>query len=759
MFPVVLVNFLGAFLLFQIELVVAKHLLPWYGGSAAVWTTSMLFFQAVLLAGYGFVHRGSRQPSGRMGIVVQLAAAVFALIALTVEWLGFGDPLLATASLRPAATDNPVMHLLFTLAVTAGLPCFVLSMTSPLTQRWFSACWPSASPYRLYALSNTGSLMGLISYPLCIEPFLPVHLHARVLAVLFAAYGVVLFRCAFRVRPAVLTTPLLEGGLSVSPSRWIRLAWVGLSALGSALLLAVTNHLCQDVAVVPFLWVLPLTLYLLSFMLCFGRDGWYSRRFFVAVTVAATAATLFVLIKGLEVPIVAQIAVVSVLLFGTCMVCHGELVRLKPAANELTAFYLAISLGGVLGGLLVSVVAPLCLRGFWEFHAAIWAFWTFVPLVWLADETSALRRGAVWFPVVLVSGCVGLAAFLARPQLLPLAQDVAGRWGLLLYVLFFVLVAVLLTSLLYQLSVGRRFHPAHPGWVRAGELGFWGLVSLLLLLQRDAYMEDVRIATRNFYGVLRVVADDEEDKDLACLSLQHGRIRHGKQFVAAEKRRLPTMYYTEESGVGVVLRTHPAASNGLRVAAIGLGAGTVASYGRTNDLFTFYEINSAVIALSSPGGPFTYLRDAACRVNIVEGDARLALERAWATNGPAGYHVLIADAFSGDSIPAHLLTREAVDLYLRHLAPDGVLCLHISNRYLDLKPLARALADTFDLQARCVNVFESDERVTYSTWILLFRRGAPVGDTIAHADDELPAATKRFEVWTDDYSNLIGLLK
>lgn len=755
-----LTNFLGAFLLFQIELAIAKHLLPWYGGAAAVWTTCMLFFQLVLLAGYGLVHGGARRLPLRQQAVAFGGLALLAVVAMGLQAVRWSSPLLPDLSWRPGAGHLPELHLLGMLALSVALPCFLLSMTSPLTQQWFSVLRPGVVPYRLYALSNAGSLLGLLAYPLLVEPFWSTRTHAWMLFGLVLAYAAAFARCATLAARAA-TVGGVEKDTAMRPrvSGLRKLVWFGLSALGSSMLLATTNHMCQDVAVVPFLWVLPLTLYLISFIVCFDGERFYSRRFFAAAMALSTAAILLVLIKGLGVPILVQIGVVSALLFSACMVCHGELVRLKPAPAGLTGFYLAIAAGGATGGLFVSTFAPLFFSGFWEFHLSIWALWTLLPLVWLADPVSALRRGATWFPAVVVVSAVGLAAFLARPQVVPYLHSSCGSFALPMYGLMALLVAVVLVCLVYQVSVGRQFHPGHPAWVRGGELAFWGLVSMLLLLQRGEFLEDVRFVTRDFHGVLRVTEDDAGDPNLACLSLQHGRIRHGKQFVDAAKRRQPTLYYTEESGIGLVLRAHPAQTNGLKVAAIGLGVGTVAAYGRPRDAFTFYEINPGVIALNRDNGYFTFLRDAPCRVDTVEGDARLAMERAWATHGSAGYDVLVADAFSGDAIPVHLITREAVVLYLKHLSPEGVLCLHISNRYLDLKPLARAIADTFGLDARCVEVGESDVRIACSTWILLYRKGAAVGEAIAQAGTPLEAATEGFRIWTDDYSNLIGLIK
>lgn len=750
--------FAGAFLLFQIELLIARFLLPWYGGAPAVWTASVLFFQLVLLAGYAWVHLGGRRLSRRGLVATQVLLLLAAVLTLGIQWLCWDAPLLPSHVWKPQQNQPPLLPLLAALTAAAGLPCLVLSTASPLLQKWFLAVWPERSPYRLYALSNAGSLLGLLSYPFLVEPNLRLRSHAIVLATLFAVFAAGFAACAMRVRRCAPTIPPGEGG-GVSISRLHIILWFALSACGSALLLATTNLICQDIAVVPMLWVLPLTLYLLSFILCFERERPRPRPVWMFAFAGGTALACWAMIKGLDLSMFAQIGALATVLFTGCMVCHGELVRLKPPGERLTAFYLAISTGGAAGGLFVSVLAPLLFTGYWEFHVTLWLAWTLVFATMILDPESAVRRGARWLPVVLLTAGVGFLAFFFSPQAQHALRPSFGRFALATWIAMAALTALILAAVLHKTRLRDRLKPDHPRWVCAGLLAFWALLSLTLLVQRFDFYDDTRHVERNFFGVLRVTEEFPGDATNRCFALRHGRINHGRQFAAEGQRHLPTMYYTENSGVGLALRSPPGRKSARRIAVVGLGVGTLACYSQPGDEVVFYEINPAVIELSQRAEWFTYVRDAQGAVRIVPGDARLRLEQELEDPALPLFDVIVVDAFSGDSIPVHLLNREAFALYLQRLAPDGVLCLHLSNRYLRLAPVVAALAAEAGLTARRVTEEASGARVSASEWALLFRTDATINAAVAEAGEALtPSGSRRF-LWTDDFSNLLDVLR
>ena len=752
--------FLGAFLLFQIELTAAKFLLPWYGGAPAVWTTCMLFFQVVLLGGYGMAHASGRRNGKTQGIA-QIVLASASLLLLVAQWHFWKTPLLPPGGWRPTPESPPVPQLLLTLAAAVGLPCLVLSSTSPLVQKWFFLTWPDRSPYRLYALSNAGSLLGLLSYPFVIEPAFNLRQQAVLLASAFFVFVLSLCRCAWRVARVSNTraNDALPARPANRPGRGVACLWLILSACASAMLLSTTNMICQDIAVVPLLWVLPLSLYLLAFILCFGREKNYSRRDCLFALAAASVAICVLLIMGPSVTITAQIFVISALLFIACMVCNGELARLKPPPEHLTSFYLLIATGGAAGGVFVSLLAPAIFNGFWEFHFSLWLLWTLVPVLLIRDTNSIAHRGAKWIPGFLIFSATAFVAFLFSPQALAKLRPAFGHFSALAWLVSAALFALICICAIHRPRARARLNPESPAWFRAGLVLFWGLLSLTLLLDRLNFSDGVKFASRNFFGVLRVTDDTETDPAWRHFSLRNGRISHGRQFVADNLRALPTMYYTEQSGAGIALREHPRAGHGMKIAAIGLGVGTVACYGKPGDEISFYEINPAVIAMNRRADFFTYVRDVACPIRIIPGDARIALEHELRAPDAVQFDVIIADAFTGDSIPVHLLTREAAELYLRRLASGGVLCLHTSNRHLDLVPVVAAIAAQLNLEARRVKISGDDHRASSSEWILLFRKGENVGPAIAQAGKPLAPPPEDFRPWTDDFSSLLEILR
>ena len=684
---------LSAFLLFQVQPVIAKIILPWFGGSAAVWTTCLLFFQVVLLLGYLYAHLLARYLKPRVQTRVHVVLLLASVLALRVY---------PNASWKPSGAGDPALGILGLLAVAVGLPYFLLSSTGPLLQAWCARQFHGAVPYRLYALSNAGSMFALLSYPFLLEPVCTTHQQA---AFWSAAYGAFLVLCvwtAIRAGRASQTAPpepaSETAALNGKPRPRQYAFWLLLPACASVLLLAISNHINQNVAAIPFLWVLPLSLYLLSFILCFDGRGWFRyRRFPYLPLMAVFVGGMAVALDGLENAPIAFVAGLFALgLFACCMVCHGELTLLKPHPRFLTQFYLTIAAGGALGGLLVGFVAPRLFHSNYELELGM-AFCAVIALAALADRPSPdwmrhLLPGLELLPASLASLLAGFLGFLYRDRLLAAVHWAAGRFHweptrnfdacLLLLVLLW------LVGILLVLKRGVRL-----GWVPLQGVRPFAVEMLALMLIGYLGYEvghantGYRKMVRNFYGALKVVdTGSPEDLD-STRGLLHGTINHGEQFMNPARRRLPTTYYSEESGIGIAIRDKQQSPGGMRVGVIGLGTGTTAAYGRAGDYYRFYEINPQVRAIAET--EFTFLADCPCRVETAIGDARLSLER----EAPQNFDVLAVDAFSGDSIPVHLLTTEAMQLYSRHLKPDGILAFHISNRYLDLRPAQPAAHD------------------------------------------------------------------
>ncbi len=690
--------FSGSLLLFLIQPMMAQAILPWFGGAAGVWACVLFFFQAGLLAGYAYAWWSARHLTPRAQAVLHLALLAASLLLL---------PVAPRASWKPAGPDDAAGRIVILLAVSVGLPYFLLSANAPLVQVWFARRLKPAFPYRLYALSNLASLAALLLYPVAIEPLLPVSQQLRWWSAAYAAFAVMAGAAAvlgpLRSREPGASpsseTPAEGGVLSrlplaytrgsetsarslgsetnrsrdregavvnswpghettSAPTRSTRLLWFILAACPSVLWMATANTLSQSVAPIPFLWILPLSVYLLTLILCFDREGWYRPSLYrVALPAACVAMGWCAGDRGAGMDIWWTIGLFAVALFVCCMFCHGELARHKPGAELLSSFYLTMAAGGAAGGLFVGILAPLLFTGFLE-----------LPIG--------------------VTLCVLLAL-----------------------------------GLLYGVRSPRRL-------IRLGLLAAAGFVAAVKM---DALFSQTQVRVRNFYGALRVI-----DKGGVRI-LANGAIHHGAEFLAPDRERVPTTYYGRESGIGRALAGLPEAPR--RIGVIGLGAGTLAAYARPGDDFRFYEINPADIELART--EFHFLADCRGSVEVVPGDGRLSLERE--TGAP--FDLLAVDAFSGDAIPIHLLTAEAFRLYLSHLKPDGVLALHITNRYLDLAPEVLALAANAGLQARVIrNDPNSEDDVYEATWV------------VAHHGDGARAAPAT-RVWTDDYSNLLGAMK
>jgi len=679
--------FLGSFLLFQVELIIARIILPWFGGAAAVWTTCLLFFQIMLLLGYLYAHGLARYIRPKSQFLIHLVLLGAAALLL---------PILPGASWKPTGTEGPLLQILLLLTAAVGLPFFLLSSTSPLLSYWFAIAFPGSSPYRLYALSNLGSMLALLSYPTIVEPYLPIREQAYGWSGAFLAFSA-LFIVASRKGTFAQTQSLpaqhgpaveVEATPSPPPAAGQWFLWIALPACGSVLLLGVTNHLTQNVASIPFLWVLPLSLYLLSFTLAFWGPALYPRAFYMPL-LAVSILGMDVLFSAPFVvsPLRILLPVFCIGLFAGCMVCHGELARLAPDLQYLTPYYLAIAAGGALGGIFVGVAAPLFFRTTYELPLGI-AACAILALISLIRNPGGNNVGAWWQRALLI-----------------LASSIS------------IVVVVSLMLLVFQPPKGYR------------------------------------LLDRNFYGVLKVVDEGTPGDRNSRRILSHGSINHGAQFLQPDRHLEPITYFHPDSGVGLAIRSR-GSSNPLRVGIIGLGAGIIAAYGRTGDVYRFYEINPLVVKIAD--SDFTYLRDSRAEVEVILGDGRLSLER----EPQQKYDVLIADAFSGDAIPIHLLTREAIQLYLRHLKKDGILALQISNRYIDLKPVIQRLAENVDMEAMAINTAGNPETgAEAAEWVLL----SVAGETLEKPP--LPGAGKALQqtpdvrMWTDDYSSLFRLLK
>jgi len=659
---------LSAFLLFLVQPIVAKQILPWFGGSAAVWTTCVFFFQFLLLAGYAYAHALVRYLAPRPQLLVHLALLGASLAVL---------PIVADAGWKPSGSEDPSWRILGLLVLTVGLPYFLLATTSPLVQAWYARRFHS--PYRLFALSNLASLAALLCYPVVVEPLVTTRAQALSWSWGYALFvllcgGAALYTMRFAAGTGDAPVRLERGP---APPRSQRVQWVALPAVASFLLLAITNHLTRNVASIPFLWVMPLALYLLTFILCFDGRGWYRRTLFLPAAAVALAAMAWMLRDfNLTHDLKLSIPVHAAGLFVLCMLCHGELVLMKPPPARLTEFYLLIALGGALGSLAVSVLAPRILPG--DFELAIG----------------------------LTAAAVVLAVRLAP----------AGRLAL------------------------------------AGGVAAVAFVSWAALDHVQIVVEQARVLKRNFYSSLRT--SDEVRDEGTVRKLIHGTINHGEQFVDADKRRKPIAYFGPKAGIVVALEAlrHPQ----MRVGILGLGAGTMAAWGRRGDTYRFYEINPQVIELALK--EFSYLTDSDAKIELVLGDGRLALER----EPPQGYDLLAADAFSSDSVPMHLLTREALALYMRHVRPGGVVVFNVTNRYLDLAPVVQRLADSLGLHARLVShqpdeteyhLYSSTDFVLVTADPALFAQ--PRLKEVAQAIDVPP----KVSVWTDDFNNLLQALR
>jgi hypothetical protein len=657
--------FLSSFLLFLVQPIIAKQILPWFGGSAGVWTTCLVFFQSVLLAGYAYADLTTRLGARRQAMLhVGLLVASLAFL-----------PILASTGWKPQGDEaQPIARILLLLLATIGLPYFLLATTTPLLQSWYWRRFHTRVPYRLFALSNFASLLALLGFPLLFEPEFDLTQLAWGWSVLFVGFALLCAGTAWLSLSSSNETEV-ERSKGEKPSGVAQLQWLALSAMGSVMLLAVTNHITQNISSVPFLWVLPLALYLISFILVFDHPRWYLRPVFILLLIALLPAMAYS-IPSLDLKLAAPLYLVGLLV--ACMFCHGELARLKPDPAYLTRFYLMMSLGGALGAVLVAIVAPIVLRGYFELGIAL------------------------------------------------------------------VLLALLLTVRLRKAAV-------------LGGLAVSVATVVFVVLGAKDYTEGVRVMERDFYGVVRTA---DHMSPVPYRSMYHGGIMHGGQLLGEQYRNTPADYFSPGSGYGRVFTAlrQMEPKKPLAVGIIGLGAGVVGAWMQPGDALTFYEISPRVVDIARR--EFTFLSDGFAKTEIVMGDGRLSLER----EPPRGYDLLGIDAFSGDSIPMHLVTREAMALYVKHIKPDGVIVFQATNRYIDLLPVVKRLAAEFGMEA--VNVGdnpESEEGFEYwysSTDQIIVTRNRKLLGWPALADASEPIDDRpELPTFTDAHSNLLRILK
>ncbi|REL25429.1 hypothetical protein DXX93_01930 [Thalassotalea euphylliae] len=702
--------FLSAFLLFQVQPFIAKVILPAYGGSATVWTSCMLFFQLLLLAGYSYAHVLQRLSFKRQW---QVHAVVLLLAGLS---LPFTTP---AASLE-FASSMPITNILATLAVAIGLPYFALSATGPLVQKWLTISDETKVPYRLYSLSNLGSLLALLSYPFVFEPLFNLQQQTLVWSSGFIAFALAIMALAYQLekagvgKPVIINNDALNNAISdenntassshqsskrsANPVANLTISlWLGLSALGVMLLVSTTNAMTQNVAPMPFLWVLPLALYLLTFIVAFHSPRLYVRWYWLAFYLICALMAIMLPVVSAQFDFISQVLMFSFILFAGCMICHGELIKQAPKAEQLTLFYLMIALGGVLGSALVSLVAPQVFNQFSE------------------------------YPMTVIAIVMAFTVSLA----------VASHGQLTFKTLF----------------------GSVPRTLSLGSLGIVVIGLSVLQISLNEQLAKHQIASeRNFYGLLSVVETSVNGQ--AERRLIDGTTSHGTQALAPALAHIPKSYYRQGTGVALALDNYMPLKRAIapiKVGLIGLGAGTLAAYGNTGEQYHFYELNPAVVDYAQQY--FSYLRNSKADIYLHQGDGRFLLQQALAENGSEAFDILVLDAFSGDAIPAHLLTVEAMQLYQAHLKENGILAIHISNSHLELSALTQNLADAIKMQAKYFYTASTEHEPNAAQWVLISNNEAIFKRYQVKKHMSSWPSERSAVLWRDDYSNLLSVLK
>jgi SAM-dependent methyltransferase len=710
--------FLGAFLLFLVQPMFSRMALPLLGGTPAVWNTCMLFFQAALLGGYLYADVGARRLSVRAQAIVHIALLALAAVVLPV----------AVRGAPPVGGEPPIPWLLLRMAVTVGPPFFVLSATGPMLQRWFahSGHGEAHNPYFLYAASNLGSMLALLGYPLVFERHLRLAEQSALWSAGYAALAVAVAACALGVRRGAAEASGEVAGDADAAAEPIsgreRAGWVLLAFVPSGLMLSVTTFITTDVAPVPFFWVLPLSIYLLTFTLAFARRPPLKHEWMLQwQPTLLLAVVLLLLFAFLREPSY-SVPLHLVGFFATAMVCHGELARRRPHARHLTEFYLWISVGGVLGGIFNVLVAPFVFPRMEEYALLLVVACLVRPAAQGTDRRTVRRTALMATPVL----SIGLM-LMEHPELLHLSERM-GRW---LPATLISIACLAVARFPFALAIG--------------------VGAALLVRSAGDYQEtDYILVKRSFFGRYTVVSSEKG----AYHALYHGSTLHGAQSRDPAQRRVPLTYYVHEGPLGQLFAGLPKSTRPRRVAVVGLGTGTAAAYARRGESWTFYEIDPGIERIARDPRYFTYLADSPALPRVVLGDARLSIANA----PPAEYDLIVLDAFSSDAVPVHLLTSEALALYLRKLAPGGTVVYHLSNRYLDLEPVIGALAARHGLAARVGSLEDAPLRYeAESTWAAVARSPADLGSVAT--DPRWHTARRRDDVpaWTDDFSNLLSV--
>ncbi len=703
--------FLSALLLFQVQPMIAKFILPWFGGTSSVWTTCMLFFQVILLLGYCYSHLVTRRLTHKQQWMLHAGLLCVALIFLPIQpddvW-------------KPDGTEDPTWQMLLLLTATIGFPFFLLSTTGPLIQAWQSRTHSNKSAYRLFAVSNFGSLLGLLGYPFLVEPYFRLGQQSLYWSIGFGTFAAMCLWSGWQLfsakvggddqEPQKIEADVPLAGDHTEPTFINCIAWTLLAFAASAMLLATTNQMCQEVASVPFLWVLPLSLYLITFIICFENPRWYRRAIFFPLMFVSVFIAIGLLKEGASVPLPLQVSGYALVMFACCMTCHGELAHAKPAEKDLTLFYLMVSVGGALGGIFVVIIAPKVFTSYYEFHVSL----------------------------VLSIG-LSVVAFLTYRN-----RPTAGKS-----------------------TRGVMSHVFAWGTVPVSILAMGLMATQAIEENNELHESAVIYRARNSYGTLHVRRYFNDDDQETSRSLVNGRIKHGSQSAYPAIAGVATSYYSPISGVGAAIRclreirgqeNDRVGQPGLRIGVVGLGTGTMAAWGQSNDSILFYEINPAVEEVAREH--FTYIKDSrAKQLEVVIGDARIQMERHLKNEGSEKFDLLVIDAFSSDAIPMHLLTRECFKLYCDNLSERGVLAVHVSNRYLELETIVYNLSVELNYTPFLIfNDDDDDISADASTWALVVRDQELIdhleaGDNLEEWDSPMPKT-----VWTDDFGSLTEVM-
>jgi hypothetical protein len=721
--------FLSALLLFWIQLVIAKMLLPQLGGTPAVWNTCMLFFQVMLLAGYSYVLVTTTWIGVRKQTVLHIALLLVSALYLPLMILG------STGSI--ATRGNPALWLFVYLLSAIGLPIFLISTTSPLLQKWFTRTGhPSANdPYFLFAISNAGSLVGLLSYPLVLEPNLSLTLQNRLWVAGYIVFSALTLACVIVLwrssRPAgkIEVGSVLQDSLHVDVSLKRRFYWVLLAFIPSSLLFGVTTYITTEIAPTPLLWTIPLALYLVTFVLAFARRNLAPGRLASYALGGLALLLTLVLAANATEPTAAIVLLHLAFFFVAAMLCHYKLASDRPPAARLPEFYLCVAIGGMLGGLFNALIAPTIFDTIVEYPLVV----VLACLIRQRDDTSEDSASDRLFDLILPA-CIGLLTIVLA--LLVARYDVSEVVGVA--IVFGVPLVI----------INHRFRNRPIRFALAIGAVLLGSVVYAETQNRTLHVE------RNFFGSLSV----RFDAPRATRILYHGNTVHGRQFVDPDLQREPLSYFHRDGPLGQIFEafnTYPVSPN---VAVVGLGTGSMACYARPDQYWTFYEINPAVISIAQTTEYFTYLQNcAADRTKIVLGDARLQLQ-----NAPdRHYGLIVLDAFNSDAIPIHLMTREAIALYTSKLATGGMLAFHVSNRSLKLDAVLAGLAKHNGSMSMGIVDGEMDtvKGKDPSEWVVMAQH-SPAFDRLAENPRWRPLdARAESDVWTDDFSNILRVFR